>query len=160
MEQRISDTTRLLLLLFAAICDGVQVLLGLLWLTIILSVFAMILSYAITIFVLTVYGFIFMKSKVTPFTPKRVTGILIFELTPLIGQFMPSLTWWTWRVIHTSRIEDKERAKQNAKLEGERLEMVRRQHMRRAQVVAQRASSANQENNTNDNLINQQGETA
>ncbi|MBX9906760.1 hypothetical protein K2X96_02585 [Patescibacteria group bacterium] len=143
MEHRISDTTRFGLLLFAIICDGIQVLLGFLFFTLVFSIVAIALSFALTIFILVVYSFIFMISNVTPFTTKSIFVVFISEFTPLAGQFMPSLTWWTWRVIHTSRLEDKERAQQNARLEEAQQEMRRQQRIRRSEIVARRASLNN-----------------
>jgi hypothetical protein len=143
VEHRISDTTRFGLLLFAIICDGIQVLLGFLFFTLVFSIVAIALSFALTIFILVVYSFIFMISNVTPFTTKSIFVVFISEFTPLAGQFMPSLTWWTWRVIHTSRLEDKERAQQNARLEEAQQEMRRQQRIRRSEIVARRASLNN-----------------
>lgn len=139
VHHRIPRALSGLLLAVAIIVDGIQFLLVFLWFTVVLGILSYVVSLLLTLLIMTVYSMIFMGVGVNPIggkgVIKKITAFCLTSLSeviPILGEFTPSLTIWTWMVIHQSRVEDRETAKQNAILEKQQQEeMLRIQKKRR-----------------------------
>lgn len=114
---RISKPLYWIMLIGAAFGDFMQFVAQLLWFTVILGVLATAISWFITWMIVLTYGVIFMTHHVSIFKPKTVlvsAATLLIEMTPVVGGFVPSLTFWVQRIVHASRKEDEENAKKTA----------------------------------------------
>lgn len=121
-QYRIKKGTLFLLLFFTGIADFIQFALSLLYLTGFLAILGFLISTGITMFVMMGYGLFFLMNGVSPLSGKGAgkkigafAGTLLSENIPIISQFMPSLTLWTFFVVRASRKEDEIRAVELAK---------------------------------------------
>lgn len=148
VSYRISTSLALLLGVFAIIADLIQFILGFLWLTVILGIVAYGISLLVSLTIYTLFGLIFISKGVKPFSGRKLTkkigvfgGTFLFKFIPLIGQFTPSLSIWTYFTMRESWKEDKENAQkkalEDAKIErAQRLIAQRRRERRRRQEIA------------------------
>ncbi len=144
VKYRISGMTKALLLSFAFISDGIQVLLLLLALTFVLIPISYALSLLLTLLTFSIYSMVFISKKVNPFGGRRAikkltvfAGTFVAESIPVLGEFIPSLVIWTYVTIRQSRHEDIEKAERDAKIREEQERKRREMMQRRAEEEAQ-----------------------
>ena len=157
VNYRISLFGKVLMITFAAMADLIQLVLVLVDFTVILIPVAYVLSMFLSFLVYGINGFIFIISGVKPFSGNRmVQKIGLFgasfavEFIPVVGQFIPTLTLWTWITIRQSRVEDKIKHKkevEDAKIREaqrkKRIQVLRERQMQQLQQEAQVAVVAN-----------------
>jgi len=158
VHYRISSFTKVMLLGFAFIADGAQALLLFLSFTLFLIPLSYALSLFLMLFVYSVFGLVFVGTRVNPFGGRHAVRKLttfattfVLEFMPVLAQFIPSLTIWTWLTIRQSRLEDREKAEHDAKIREEkeqrRLALMRRHREEEMQMAAY------QQNVANDNIV-------
>lgn len=150
VHHRIPRALSGLLLAVAIIVDGIQFLLVFLWFTVVLGIISYAISLLLTLVIMTVYSLVFIGAGVNPIggkgAIKKVTAFCLTtlsEMIPILGEFTPSLTIWTWMVIHQSRVEDRETAKQNAILEEQEQEQMLRIQQKRRERRERRVANDN-----------------
>ncbi len=147
VHYRLSVITRILLLSFAVIVDGIQFLLTLLFFTGILIPLAYGLSILLSLLIFSINGLMLLVNKVSPFSARaliRISTAFLIEFTPALGQFVPSATIWILLTIRASRKEDVKKAEEGAKIaEAQRqvlLQKRARQKRRSEQIAVEMAS--------------------
>jgi len=147
IHYRLSAITRILLLSFAVIGDGLQFLLMLLFFTGILIPLAYGLSIFLSLLIFSISGLMFIVNKVNPFSARgviRSATAFIIEFLPFLDQFVPTFVIWTYFTIRESRKEDVKKAEEDAKIaEAQRrvlLQKQARQKRKSEQEAAEMAS--------------------
>ncbi len=128
------------MVLFAVLIDGIQTLLLLFAFTLILIPLNYALSLFLTFLAYSILGLGFASNRVNPVGGRHVVRKIItlattfiLEFMPILAQFMPSVTIWVLLTIRQSRNEDREKAKQDAKIQEEKERRIRDMIQRRAQ---------------------------
>ncbi len=154
VHYRLSVITRILLLSFAVIVDGIQFLLTLLFFTGILIPLAYGLSLLLSMLVFGINGMLFLVNKVNPFSARgmiRSATAFIIEFLPFLNEFVPTFVIWTYFTIRASRKEDVKKAEEGAKIaEAQRqvlLQKRARQKRRSEQIAVEMASLETANNN-------------